>query len=85
MPEICQTHHYCGGFSYAQDNRKAGHRVDIITMSVTISAGEMSVTGSVSATQWDGDTYTEMASRTAASLVDAIEVLVPAMQRITPD
>ena len=53
------------------------------SISVTISVGEISVHGSFLGDGWDGDVYTSMASRTAAALCDAIDVLIPALARAT--
>lgn len=53
------------------------------SISVTISVAEISVHGSFLGDGWDGDVYSSMASRTAAALVDAIDVLMPALARAT--
>lgn len=52
------------------------------SMSVTVSLGDVSVTGVISGDGWDPDAFCAMSQRCVAALVDSIEVLSLTVPRL---
>lgn len=54
-----------------------------MSISITVSLGDISVSGHVSGTEWDAELCTALGQRCVAALVDAVEVLSLTVPRLT--